>query len=318
MRDSIFKKLKHWPHSWLSSLLLLTYHSVELRVESRSTQEPSLRPNSKESPEDTPWNWLRRVISEHPLIASDQTWEQMNKLWLGSRTLIAILKEKQISTLKDAALVNTSDKVVLLEELNLLDSVSTTLSENASTPKVSWIDAMEVNLELKEKHSVSKVLEMSDIGLLSSSRKTEVLLLLLLKEIQLSTTQKELMSKMPRPTWLKTEVSSVTKVVKSRSKTTLATLENQWISSYQQQLRNQSIREMQTYSNAKLSLKVPMAQLPSPPKKSCWKKELFAHQISLLTEVVLLALISNGLKILTTYPQVKWQRNLMRGHNNNS
>lgn len=88
----------------------------------------------------------------------------------------------------------------MLEELNLLDSVSTTLSENASTPKVSWIDAMEVNLELKEKHSVSKVLEMSDIGLLSSSRKTEVLLLLLLKEIQLSTTQKELMSKMLRPT----------------------------------------------------------------------------------------------------------------------
>jgi len=67
MLESIFKKLWLLHLLWLSSSLLLMYHSVVPREELRSTLKTTLSVKSKRSPEDTLWNSLKKVSLGHKL-----------------------------------------------------------------------------------------------------------------------------------------------------------------------------------------------------------------------------------------------------------
>lgn len=78
------------------------------------------------------------------------------------------------STLRDAALANSSTKVVSLDVLKVLDSVSTTASRSSSELTLS---SSKLNLDQREsleRPSSFKVLELSATGLQSSSKKMEV------------------------------------------------------------------------------------------------------------------------------------------------
>ena len=80
----------------------------------------------------------------------------------------------RISTLRDAALANSSTKVVSLDVLKVLDSVSTTASRSSSELTLS---SSKLNLDQREsleRPSSFKVLELSATGLQSSSKKMEV------------------------------------------------------------------------------------------------------------------------------------------------
>ena len=83
------------------------------------------------------------------------------------------------------------------------------------TPKLSWIDAMEDLLELREKLSLSKVLETSDIGLPNSAKEMVELSQPLSRETVLSITQKVSMLSMPKHISLKTDHLPVTMQEKS-------------------------------------------------------------------------------------------------------
>ena len=89
------------------------------------------------------------------------------------------------STLRVAALENTSGKVVFMVDLNQQVSVSIIPLESARISELSSIKLEEVNSELKIKLSQFKDSVMLDTGQVNSSSKMVVKLLILLKEIVL-------------------------------------------------------------------------------------------------------------------------------------
>jgi len=166
-----------------------------------------------------------------------------------------------------------------MAELNPLGLVSTMLFVSVSILNHSWISAMEDLLESRERLSLSKVSETSDIGLPSSVKRMVELLQPLLKEIVLSTIQMASMLSMPKHILSKMDLLPAMMEVKSMSVTISAITKRKLISLCQLQLRSPSIKSTPQKFNAKPFLKVQMDQLLLLERKFLWKRESSLPQI---------------------------------------
>lgn len=182
--------------------------------------------------------------------------------------------------LKVAAPVNTSLKEVLLVELNQLVSEFTSVSENFSLILHS-VKKSRYLKDLKIRPSLFKDSVMQDTGLLNSSIKMAQRLPQLLNITLLSTAQRDSTQMMPKNTSMKKEpLKDIPMLNKSKSSSHSLSQRNHVISQSQLQLKNQFTKVMLKNFNAKLLLKVLTDLLPMLLKKSYFKEELFAAQIS--------------------------------------